>query len=632
MELICDTLRAASMNYDDPHQVEEVLEKQLEANLHHAMHSSHALQSIADGMPALGIVAAVLGVIKTMGSIDQPPEILGGMIGSALVGTFMGVFMAYGLVGPFAARVKAVVEEDAHFMKLDPRSPGCEPAPPSAEHLHRGRPPEYAPSEAAKFFGAGTCAALRQVGCRMRWRGPCFATMFMVALALSVPAADAEIIPVRSGEHEDFTRLVVDLPERTKWEFGRNSAGYELRVPGKGIVFDLAGVFARIPRTRLADLETGKAEGSLALGVTCDCHAMVSESRSGSIIIDIRQGPAPESSPFELQLAEAGGGAAAKATPLSHPQSGSFEAGPGASAKGTLIYRPNQNQDASLPIYWRDVEAAQAGANNVRNGGPSGHPDPATLPGPSRLPVAALADANAERHAIRPVTPELPGDSGATARLGLPELPGPETAETERELLLQLGRAAAQGLIALELDADKSVERAPATPGPIEAAGEPWPAKPEARGTPAKAGTVHVETAMDRDARGNSMALHSNAVGQTCVPDEALAIADWGGVGDAAQQIAAARAGLVGEFDRPEPAAVERLARLYLHLGMGAEARQVLAAFDVEITDAGLLNDIALVLDGLPVPESSALPDMADCGGAVAMWGLIAASELAGGG
>jgi chemotaxis protein MotA len=118
VELICDTLRAASMNYDDPHQVEEVLEKQLEANLHHALHSSHALQSIADGMPALGIVAAVLGVIKTMGSIDQPPEILGAMIGSALVGTFMGVFMAYGLVGPFAAKVKAVVEEDAHFMKL----------------------------------------------------------------------------------------------------------------------------------------------------------------------------------------------------------------------------------------------------------------------------------------------------------------------------------------------------------------------------------------------------------------------------------------------------------------------------------------------------------------------------------
>jgi len=118
VNLICDTLRSASMNYDDPHQVEEVLEKRMEANLHHAMHSSHALQTLADGLPALGIVAAVLGVIKTMGSIDQPPEILGKMIGGALVGTFLGVFLAYGLVGPFATKIKSVVEEDAHFYQL----------------------------------------------------------------------------------------------------------------------------------------------------------------------------------------------------------------------------------------------------------------------------------------------------------------------------------------------------------------------------------------------------------------------------------------------------------------------------------------------------------------------------------
>ncbi|WP_054303963.1 flagellar motor stator protein MotA [Gemmobacter sp. LW-1] len=118
LDLICDTLRAASMNYDDPHQVEEVLDKRMDTARHHALHSSHALQSVADALPALGIVAAVLGVIKTMGAIDQPPEVLGKMIGGALVGTFLGVFLAYGIVGPFATRVKAVVEDDAHFYQL----------------------------------------------------------------------------------------------------------------------------------------------------------------------------------------------------------------------------------------------------------------------------------------------------------------------------------------------------------------------------------------------------------------------------------------------------------------------------------------------------------------------------------
>lgn len=116
--LISDTLRSASMNYDDPHQVEEVLEKRMETNIHHALYTSHALQTMADGLPALGIVAAVLGVIKTMAAIDQPPEILGKMIGGALVGTFLGVFLSYGFVGPFAGKVKAVAEEDAHFYQL----------------------------------------------------------------------------------------------------------------------------------------------------------------------------------------------------------------------------------------------------------------------------------------------------------------------------------------------------------------------------------------------------------------------------------------------------------------------------------------------------------------------------------
>lgn len=118
VNLICDTMRAASMNYDDPHQVEEVLEKRVEEGYHHMQHPSHALQTMADGLPALGIVAAVLGVIKTMGSIDQPPEVLGKMIGAALVGTFLGVFLAYGFVGPFASRLRSIAEEDRHFYQL----------------------------------------------------------------------------------------------------------------------------------------------------------------------------------------------------------------------------------------------------------------------------------------------------------------------------------------------------------------------------------------------------------------------------------------------------------------------------------------------------------------------------------
>src|SRR3984957_20474917 len=112
---ICDTLRMMTMSLEDPHQVETNMEKQLEKHHHEALAGANALQSMADGLPALGIVAAVLGVIKTMGAISEPPEVLGRMIGSALVGTFLGVFLAYGIVGPMATRLKAIVDDDALF-------------------------------------------------------------------------------------------------------------------------------------------------------------------------------------------------------------------------------------------------------------------------------------------------------------------------------------------------------------------------------------------------------------------------------------------------------------------------------------------------------------------------------------
>jgi chemotaxis protein MotA len=118
VDFICDTLRMMTMNLEDPHQVEDAMEKQIEKHHHEASSPAGALQSLADALPALGIVAAVLGIIKTMGAITEPPEVLGGMIGSALVGTFLGVFMAYGLVGPMASRLKDVVDEEGAFYKI----------------------------------------------------------------------------------------------------------------------------------------------------------------------------------------------------------------------------------------------------------------------------------------------------------------------------------------------------------------------------------------------------------------------------------------------------------------------------------------------------------------------------------
>jgi len=116
--LICDYMRMIGMSVDDPHQIEDLIESELEFHHHETLHSSHALQVMSDGLPALGIVAAVLGVIKTMGSIDQPPAVLGKMIGGALVGTFLGVFLSYAIVAPMSSKMKAIADADHQFYAL----------------------------------------------------------------------------------------------------------------------------------------------------------------------------------------------------------------------------------------------------------------------------------------------------------------------------------------------------------------------------------------------------------------------------------------------------------------------------------------------------------------------------------
>ncbi len=112
--LICDTLTliVVSSGTLEVHAVEDVMDNAMKTHFHELHEPQHALQTLADSLPALGIVAAVLGVVKTMGSIDEPPSVLGGMIGSALVGTFLGVLLAYGIVAPMAGRLKQVNGQD----------------------------------------------------------------------------------------------------------------------------------------------------------------------------------------------------------------------------------------------------------------------------------------------------------------------------------------------------------------------------------------------------------------------------------------------------------------------------------------------------------------------------------------
>lgn len=114
--LICDAFRLMALDLADPARADARMEQAIHAQLDRRLKAVGALNTLADALPALGIVAAVLGIIRTMSAIDQDPAILGVMIGAALLGTFLGVFLAYGLVGPIAARYAQIVEEEAGFL------------------------------------------------------------------------------------------------------------------------------------------------------------------------------------------------------------------------------------------------------------------------------------------------------------------------------------------------------------------------------------------------------------------------------------------------------------------------------------------------------------------------------------
>jgi len=108
---ICDYCRIIIIGNARSHEIEALMDEEIQTIRTDKLKAYHALTAMGDGFPAIGIVAAVLGVVKAMGALDQSPEILGGLIGAALVGTFLGIFMSYCVVGPIATKVKSVREK-----------------------------------------------------------------------------------------------------------------------------------------------------------------------------------------------------------------------------------------------------------------------------------------------------------------------------------------------------------------------------------------------------------------------------------------------------------------------------------------------------------------------------------------
>jgi hypothetical protein len=507
-------------------------------------------------------------------------------------------------------------------------------------------------------------------------------------------------IPLRSGEHGGYTRIALTLPEPAGWRFGRAGDGYALVLERPGVAFDTSGVFGPIGRARLAAIGQvaadpgggGAPPGALGLELACPCHAVAFSTAAGVIAIDILPGPPPEGSPFEVAIAEAAtrrAGEGATPTPAPAPATGrpppapprpariaalaapaaaspgptEAEAppptGPDTAAAALPVPRPPAPLPGAVPADPTGAArepriraalepvlgasaTAPAEAERAAPADPPADPAQSGAPAPEPGPAPVLADAAA---------PAAAGDETGNDATGNDARGGDETgaatdprlAAAQEDLLRGLAEAAGRGVIDLE--------------GPLAdaLAAARNPRRPDAAG--ASGGTTTDDPAANADGAGQMRLRDPNADGRAdttaagapCVADADVDIGSWGAGDDPFGALAERRLALVGEFDRPDPAAVGDLARAYLYAGFGAEARNALAAFapaaqPVEAEGAATLAARpGAPLEGLPATlatmgdvldaklpaEPHAFSGMEVCDGHAAMWAVLARPALA---
>jgi hypothetical protein len=357
----------------------------------------------------------------------------------------------------------------------------------------------------------------------------------LLILLLAAGAVRAETVAVASGEHEGFSRIVLDLAEPTAWQLGRTADGYVLRLGREDVRFDLREVFRTIPRTRLAAIWADPDTGELRLGIACPCHAIPFEFREDIIVIDIKDGPPPAGSSFEQTMA-------GNQLPV---------------LAGRVPPRPRSRPSSALPP---DIDWTRMLLD-------------------SQLPAA--------------------------------EMPAAELQEMRESLLQQLSRSASQGLVDMAMPPVTAPEEMETLQGHL------------AQGHVRTGFGPGIAVQMARDP-----APDLTPQGDACIADVRLEVSGWADDRPFAEQLAETRASAIGEFDRPDPEAVERQIRLLLHFGFGAEARETLKAFSVQPGDGDLWQTMGMIVDGDAAAPDNPFAGQADCDTNAALWSVLSRRTL----
>ena len=389
----------------------------------------------------------------------------------------------------------------------------------------------------------------------------------VLAVMLVPLVAFAGPVPVRSGEHDGFTRLVLDLPQPAGWTIARDGREAKVILSGPHRSFDTSDAFRRLTTTRLIGIEPLGQENGLALSLGCDCSLSAYRVGAAMLVVDIA-GTVDTPEPPK---------AAGRTGPVArdrHP--------PG------IFLLP----DNPLPPGF----------------------GPAMAPREHHSPFATTAEPP-EHPAEHP-----PGNTPPeTDRAILVN-------EAERRLAEQLGRAVAQGLVTPRAtglpEPDRADPAAESHAKPEEPATHPATATAEPPATPGI--NLRAETSADRDFLALLDSMKTTRGGARCLPDRELDIAAWGSERSFGEQVGPLRARLTREFDRPSADAERALARLYIHFGFGAEALQLLRNTAMPETDRALLTQLGEIMESGQARGHGPLTGLHDCDGAAALWATLA--------
>lgn len=406
--------------------------------------------------------------------------------------------------------------------------------------------------------------------------------IFALALLFLFPTfPSAKTFKVQSGEHSGFSRIVILFGDVPEWDLGRVDGGYELRPDDETAEYNLAKIYRLIPRDRIAALEA-RDGGRLFLEVECGCYADAFEIRNG-LVIDIKDNEDGVSARFEQPLAPKKMDLAAgrNDAPISN-----YTAAP----LGDNFYETDPRTDLSQRFLGQRTNLAWTDDLAVS---------------PTGTPIQDLPASEAE--GIESNTP--------------PHLAPDRVAEVQEALIAQLSRAAAQGLVSVDLSQTENTvdmtrpknQTQPATATPdiaqmIEAATGP---------------NVRVETAMDRGRNPKPARPIMTTDGEGCLPSEIFDIASWGVEPKNGTPFSLSRAAIFGEFDTADPQNLEALAKNYVYLTFGAETKALIAAFDIEIGEQRLLLALADIMDFGVVESPFLAKSQMACDTNVAMWAVL---------